>query len=145
MIANTAPDVKKLLTAHGWVVYRSVGDAVLLAERVRDNLIMEAYVSVELRDSVRVRFATRAQRSDFPSSSETETTLLERARKMGEPALGLGFGELRTQVEPIPDPMDPGCNLDTWYQVIFEKPVDSDDAMLAAIAEAMSLEKVAPR
>lgn len=145
MIASAASEIKKLLTSEGWMVYRSTGDAVLLAERVRDNLIMEAYVSVQTGDSVRVRFATRAQRSDFPSSSETEESLLQRARKVGAPALSLGFDEVRTLVEPIPDPMDPDRHLDTWYQVVFEKAVDSNDTLLRAVGEAMGLEKVAPR
>ena len=145
MFIRTASEIKKLLTSEGWMVYRSMEDAVLLAERVRDNLIMEAYVSVEVGDAVRVRFATRAQRSDFPSSSETEDTLLKRARAMAHPALSLGFVEQRTLVEPIPDPMDPARHLDTWYQVIFEKSVDSNEALLRAVSEAMGLEKVAPR
>jgi len=145
MSASTAAEIKKLLTGNGWMIYRTLGDSVLLAELVRDNLIMEANVSVELGASVRVRFATRAQRSDFPSSSETDVSLLDRARSMGQPALEAGFKELRTLVEPIPDPMDPKEHLDTWYQVLFEKPVDSDEALVEAVRSAMSLEKVAPR
>ena len=145
MHASTASDVKKLLTTRGLMVYRTLGDSVLLAERVRDNLIMEAYVSVQLGDSVRVRFATRAQRSDFPSSSETEASLLARARKMGEPANAAGFQESHTSVENIPDPIDPEQHIDTWYQVFFEKPVDSDESLIAAVDHAMGLEKVAPR
>ncbi len=145
MSASSAAETKKLLTARGWMVYRTVGEAVLLAERVRDNLIMEAYVSVHVGDPVLVRFAARAQRADFPSSSETEASLLERARKMGEPALRWGFREQRTEVEAITDPMDPGRSLDTWYQVHFEKAVTTEEALLEAVEQAMGLEKIAPR
>jgi copper homeostasis protein CutC len=141
----SAFDVKKLLKANGIMVYRVVGDSVTLAELVRDNLIMEAYVSVETCGSLRVRVATRAQRSDFPFSSETETSLLGRAREMGVPAVSLGFVEVQSHVESIPDPMDPIQQLDVWYQVFFEKAVDSDEDLLEAVHQAIDLEKVAPR
>ncbi|MFW5738778.1 MAG: hypothetical protein ACOC1F_00285 [Myxococcota bacterium] len=145
MSDTTASEVKKLLTEHGWIVYRATRDAVALAERVRVNLIMEAYVEVRLDGSVRVRFTSRAQRSDFPSSSETDASLLQRARTIAQPALSLGFQEVETHVESISDPMDPGRNLDTWYQVRFENQVDSDQALLEAVQQAISFEKVAPR
>jgi hypothetical protein len=145
MGGRTPSDIKHLLKTHGMVVYRTVGDTVTVAERVRDNLIMEAHVSVVTGPSLCVRFATRAQRSDFPSSSETEDSLLRRARAMGTPALPQGFSEVRTVVEPIPDPMDPSRHLDTWYQVLFEKPVETDDALIQAVRDAVSVEKVAPR
>lgn len=141
----TASDVKKLLKANGIMVYRVVGDSVTLAELVRDNLIMEAYVSVETHGALRVRVATRAQRSDFPFSSENEASLLDRARNMGKPAVMSGFVEVQTHVESIPDPMDPVQQLDVWYQVFFEKKVNSDEDLLGAVREAISLEKVAPR
>lgn len=145
MPAHTAPDVKRLLAHHGFMVYRTAGPSVLLAELVRDNLIMEAHVSVELEPSVRVRFLTRAQRSDFPSSSETESSLLERARRVGDRGVDLGFVEVGTRVEPIPDPMDPDNHLDTWYQVVFERGVEGEEELLRVVGEAIKLDKVAPR
>jgi hypothetical protein len=141
----TASKVKELLKSHGIMVYRVIGNSVVLAELVRDNLIMEAHVSVETGESLRVRMVTRAQRSDFPLSSENEASLVARARNMGIPALELGFIEVQNQVEPIPDPMDPDQAIDVWYKVIFEKQVDSEQQILAAIREAIGMEKVAPR
>jgi hypothetical protein len=41
--------------------------------------------------------------------------------------------------------MDPARHLDTWYQVLFEKPVETDDALIQAVRDAVSVEKVAPR
>lgn len=141
----TLSDIKQLLIAHGMIVYRMTGNSVAIAERVRDNLIMEAHVQVVVESGMRVRFTTRAQRADFPSSSETEPTLLARARELGKPALSLGFSEICTTVESISDPMDASCSLDTWYQVHFEKLVNTDEELICAVQQAMVVKKVAPR
>ena len=141
----TVSHVKQLLKSSGIMVYRSTNDCVALAELVRDNLIMEAHVSVHVGESLWVRMVTRAQRSDFPSSRESEESLLTRARNLGAPALGLGFKEVQQQVENIPDPMDPEQAIDVWYKVVFEKQVDSEQQLLATIREAMGMEKVTPR
>ena len=88
-------DVKKLLTTSGYLVYRSGTDVVHLAERVRENLIMDASVSVVTEPQLRVRVTTRAQRTDFPSSHETQDSQFERARQMGAAAVQRGFRESR--------------------------------------------------
>lgn len=140
-----AQDVKKLLLGNGFLVYRTTARAVYLAERVRDNLIMDANVSVQLDDPARVRLWVRAQRSDFPSTSETESHLFERARALATDAYGQGFRECATEVVPQLDPMDETNVLDTWYQVAFEKPAADSHELVQMLRYALALDKVAPR
>jgi hypothetical protein len=145
MASTTVSELKKHLVANGFVVYRSAEGVVFLAERPRDNLIMDANVSVWLAPQLRVRLVARAQRSDFPSSSETAEALFDRAREVAKPALRDGYVEVGTEVTPQLDPMDAARVLDTWYQVAFEKPVASIEQLGETVAGAMRLEKVAPR
>jgi len=46
MPVPTPAELKKALTAEGFEIYRTTGDRILLADRVRDNLIMDSGVSV---------------------------------------------------------------------------------------------------
>lgn len=138
-------EIKKLLTSSGWTVYRIFENEVFLAERVRENLIMEAHVSVKAGAPCTVRYFVRAQRSDFPSSYETEERMFERARTMGEVGTSFGFREADAVVVPIRDPMDPSVVLDTWYQVIYEKEAEEEAPLLEAVSGAMGVEKLAPR
>ncbi len=41
--------------------------------------------------------------------------------------------------------MDASCTLDTWYQVHFEKLVNTDEELICAVQQAMVVKKVAPR
>jgi hypothetical protein len=138
-----ADDIARLLATAGFEVYQTVDNRVDLAERVRDNLLMEANVSVLVGSDLRVRFATRAQRCDFPSSHETAEVLFERARTLGR-RVG-GFVEAGTEVVRLTDPSDADRVLDTWYMVLFDR-VAGDLAELAGIVrEAMAVEKVVAR
>lgn len=135
----TSPEIKKALLAAGFELYRTRGDEVQVADRVRDNLIMDSGVSVRGGLGLRVRFVVRAQRSDFPS--DAVPTLFERARSLGAGARDRGYVELTTQSSPIRDPVDPSHVLDTWYEVFFEKGVAT---LLEAIEEVrfvLGLEK----
>jgi hypothetical protein len=138
-------EVKKLLTSSGWTVYRICENEVFLAERVRENLIMEAHVSVLAGDPPRVRYLVRAQRSDFPSSSEKDERMFERARAMGAAGEAIGFHEVDAVVVPIRDPMEPNILLDTWFQVLYERETADEAALLDAVTGAMGVEKMAPR
>ncbi len=62
----TPSELKKTLIAQGFEIYRTSPDQVSLADRVRDNLLMDAGVGVRVQElSVRVVF--KAQASDFPA------------------------------------------------------------------------------
>ncbi len=138
-----ADDIARMLVTAGFEVYQTVGNRVDLAERVRDNLLMEANVSVLVGSDLRVQFATRAQRCDFPSSYETADRLFERARSLGR-RVG-GFMEAGTEVVQLTDPSDANRVLDTWYMVLFDR-VAGDLAELEGIVRAaMAVEKVVAR
>ena len=144
MASVKVQEVKKLLTSSGYLVYRSGPDVVHLAERVRENLIMDANVSVVTEPQLRVRVITRAQRTDFPSSHETHDSMFERARQMGAAAVQRGFREVGTEAVAQLDPGDPKRVLDTWYQATFEGDIGSMDQLIEAVAFALGMDKVVP-
>ncbi len=139
MVATTA-EVKKALVAAGFELYRTRGQLVCLADRVRDNLIMDSGVSVACQDlGLAVRVVVRAQRSDFPS--DAVSALFERARALGTWAVNRGFREVETVTTPRLDPADRSRTLDTWYEVVFEKPVAAIPEALAEVRLAVGSEK----
>lgn len=109
-------ELKKALVAGGLEVYRTSGDAVLLADRVRDNLIMDAGVSV--RESS-VTLVLHARRAQFPN--EAESAIFEHIRGLAAGARSLGFVEQGTRVTPLRDPSDPTRTLDTFFEVVFAR------------------------
>jgi hypothetical protein len=135
----TPAELKKTLVARGFEVYRTLGDQVVLADRVRDNLIMDSGVAVRPGAVLAVRFVMRAQASEFPSANAED--LYERARVCAAEACGRGYTETGVAEVPIRDPGDASSTLDTWYEVSFERPVASDDELEQELRYALSLEK----
>lgn len=138
----TPTEIKKLLQAAGLEIYRTRGDVVHLAERVRENLLMDAGTFVDAA-RVRVGFLVRAQRTDFPS--ENDERLFERARGLAAPALDRGYSEVEAKVRTVQDPGDTERVIDTWCEVLFEKPVSGLDAAVDEVRFALSIEKAAAR
>ncbi len=134
-------EIRKALIAAGFELYRTRGDEVQVADRVRDNLIMDSGVSVKAKGSLTVKVVVRAQRSDFPS--EGAATLFERARQLAAGAVSRGFVETATLTNPMQDPADPARTLDTWYEVCFEKPVASLEEAMTEVGFALKVEKLA--
>lgn len=144
MPTQTPQELKKLLVSERFEVYRTVGDRVMLADRVRENLIMDSGVSISATDAgYLVRVVMRAQASDF--QGETPEWLQEHARRMGEPATDIGYAECSTNVVPIHDPSDNSHVLDTWYEVAFERTVPDLAALVAELKQALAWPKVATR
>jgi hypothetical protein len=139
----TPNDLKKTLVARGFEVYRTLGDQVVLADRVRDNLIMDSGVAVRPGDTMAVRFVVRAQASDFPSAKAED--LYERARACVVEARGRGYTEVGVAEVPVRDPGDATSTLDTWYEVAFERNVAGDDELEQELRYALSLEKTVTR
>lgn len=133
-----ASELKKALIGQGFEIYRTLADRVVLAERVRDNLIMDSGVAA-LLGAPGVRFTVRAQASDF--AGESEQLLFQRARALGEPAIAHGYVELESNVVPVPDPSDRARTLDTWYEVTFQKQVEGVDQLFPELRFALGLEK----
>ncbi len=139
----TVQELKRALASAGFEVYRTQGAEVHLAERPRENLIMDAGVSVSVEASLRVRMVTRAQKNDFPG--EGGELLAARARRQGDAAIARGFAEHSVRERMLYDPGDGTKVLDTWLEVFFEKDVDALPEVLEEVRFAMGLEKTAPR
>ena len=139
--APTPQQLKKALLASGFEVFRTLPEEVVLAERVRENLILDSGVRVgPLGDGrLRVRVVLRAQRADFPS--EEEASLFDRVRKLAEPALADGFAEVATAVNAVKDPVDPDRTLDTFYELSLTRDVATVEEAVPVLKFALSLEK----
>lgn len=143
MSKTTIIDIKRALAEAGLEVYRTRGEEVQIADRVRENLIMDSGVSLAVGPELRVRFVVRAQRSDFPADPIAE--LFARARALANDAQHRGFVENEARVSDLNDPGDPSRTLDTWYEVRFEKTVGDIEQALAETKFALSLEKAAAK
>jgi hypothetical protein len=138
----TASELKKALTGLGFEVYRTLGLRIVLADRVRDNLIMDSGVSVIGGESLTVRFVVRAQGNDFPGESPDE--LFQRARRLAKASASHGYAEADSAVVTINDPGDRSRTLDTWYEVAFDKVVGGIEELPAEIRYAIGLSKTVP-
>jgi hypothetical protein len=137
----TPQQLKKALIAGGFEVFRTRPEEVVLAERVRENLILDSGVRVgPLGDGgVRVRLVLRAQRTDFPS--DEDNALFDRVRKLAEPAIAEGFAEVSTNLNAVKDPADPERTLDTFYEVFLSREVATLEDAMPVLKFALSLEK----
>lgn len=141
MSPSTPSELKKLLLAEGFQVYRTLSDQIVLADRVRDNLIMDSGVAARIGDVPCVRFTVRAQGSDFPTDS-TEL-ILDRARQLAVEAVARGYREVSANSVAVQDPGDSSQTLDVWHEVAFEKSLADDVELIAELRYAISLEKTA--
>jgi hypothetical protein len=138
MASQTPTELKKQLVAHGLEIFRVQGNRVHLADRVRENLIMDAGVCAIASDPLVVRFVTRAQASHFPDESPED--LFARARRLAAAAEPRGYREAESQVVPINDPGGGPATLDTVYEVAYEKAVDPG-VLVDELRYALSVEK----
>lgn len=136
----TSAEIKKALVAAGLEVYRTSGDIVHLAERVRENLLMDSGISIHA-SAPKVVVVLRAQRSDFPGDAEDR--LFSRARSLADAAIARGFQEIRAHVREVLDPSDAARRLDTWCEIHLEKTVGDVDAVIVEARFALGLEKAA--
>jgi hypothetical protein len=121
-------------------VFRVLGSQVVLADRVRENLIMDSQVSIVCGEHLNLRVVLRAQAADYPEESSEQ--LFERARALGTAPRELGFDEVQTAVVPISDPVETDRTLDTWYEVTYEKPGLQLPELLGALPSALNFRKV---
>ena len=136
----TPSELKKTLLARGFEVYRTLGDQVVLADRVRDNLIMDSGVAVRPGEVLAVRFIVRAR----PAISLGKRRRFVRARPRSaraeapEPRLRRNRrrAKFRYAIRGTPR-----STLDTWYEVAFERPVANEDELEHELRYALALEK----
>lgn len=136
---NNAARIKKALTDAGFELFRSRGEEVVLAERPRENLIMDSGVRLRVTEPLEVRVVLRAQKLDFPN--EDEIHIFERVRRLAVPAVEVGFAEVATSVTPVTDPSDGARTLDTFYEITYAKPAPALDEAFAELKFALRLEK----
>jgi hypothetical protein len=136
----TSVEIKKALVLAGFEVYRIRGDVVYVAERVRENLLMDSGITIHA-STPKVVFVVRAQRRDFPTDGEER--LFERARSLATSAIDRGFREVDTHVREVPDPGDATRRLDTWCEVRFEKVVGDIQAAVDETRFILAIEKAA--
>jgi hypothetical protein len=140
MPSPTPLELKKQLIAAGLEIFRVQGNRVHLADRVRENLIMDGGVCAIAGEPLTVRLVVRAQASLFPGESVDQ--LFGRARSVATASAGLGYGEVETTVVSIADPGGGPSTLETWYEVAFEKVVEPGE-LVAELRYALGLEKTA--
>jgi hypothetical protein len=138
--ANIASRIKKALLDAGFEVFRTRGEEIVLAERPRENLIMDSGVRLRAAgDALEVRVVLRAQKADFPN--EDEGHLFERVRKLGAQVVSGGFAEVATAVTKVTDPGDNERTLDTFYEITYAKQAPKLDDALVELKFALGLEK----
>ncbi|HEY4013739.1 MAG TPA: hypothetical protein VGM06_10395 [Polyangiaceae bacterium] len=136
---NTAARLKKVLVEAGFEVFRTRGEEIVLAERPRENLIMDSGVRLFFGEPFEVRIVLRAQKADFPN--EDDVNLFERVRRLAAPAQSDGFVEVSAAVTPVADPSDSARTLDTFYEITYAKHAPELESALAQLRFALCLEK----
>ncbi|HEX5102133.1 MAG TPA: hypothetical protein VFV94_21635 [Polyangiaceae bacterium] len=134
--------LKKSLLSEGFEIYRTAPNLITLADRVRDNLLMDSGVSV-CEGPLEVRVVLRAQASNFPG--EAADGLYARARALNTELVGRGYAEVSAQAVPVADPGDRSRTLDTWYEVTYSMGVAGDAALYSELRIVLGLNKNAER
>jgi hypothetical protein len=137
MSVTDSSELKRQLRAAGFEIYRTAAEQVLLAERIRDNLIMDSGVAALLLKpgAVAVQVTVRAQASHFPGADETQ--LWARARDLADVFLQQGYDELETRAEPVPDPNDPTRRLDTSHEILLRRGVTDLESLYEQLRAAL--------
>jgi hypothetical protein len=134
-----AAQTKKALVDAGFEIFRTRGEEIVLAERPRENLIMDSGVRLRVGASLEIRVVFRAQHADFPN--EDGPHLFERVRDLAVPAVAEGFAEIGTAVSPVADPSDAGRTLDTFYEITYAKTAPTLDEAVEQLRLVLSMEK----
>lgn len=129
-------ELKRQLRAAGFEIYRTAENQIQLAERVRDNLIMDSGVAAEISGAAfAIRVTVRAQASHYPGADEGQ--LWSHARQLAQVFVDDGFEEQGSRSEPVPDPSDPDKHLDTSHEVLLSRAVDSLEALCDQLRTAL--------
>ena len=138
-LSSSASRIKKALVEAGFEVFRSRGEEIVLAERPRENLIMDSGVRLRVAEPLEVRIVLRAQKADFPN--EDDSRLFDRVRVLAAPALTDGFAEVSTAATKVNDPGDAERTLDTFYEITYAKAAPALESAIEVLRFALGLEK----
>jgi hypothetical protein len=136
---RNAAQIKRVLIDAGFEVFRTRGDEIVLAERPRENLIMDSGVRLRIGEPLEVRVVFRVQKADFPN--EDDSHLFERVRILAAASLAAGFAEQSTSVIRVADPGEPERTLDTFYEITYAKIVAGLSEAVLEVRFALGLEK----
>jgi hypothetical protein len=135
----TPQQLKKALVAAGFQVFRTLGDEIVLAERVRENLIMDSGVRLRASEPFQVRVVFKAQRGHFPG--EDDDHLFARARALAGASSSRGFAEIGSSAAPVTDPSDQERTLDTFFEIVVAKEVATLEDAFEDLRFALRLER----
>lgn len=122
-------------------MYRTTGQEVIVADRVRDNLILDSGVRVRAGATMEVRIVMGLRRGQYPNESDDQ--VFARLRELAGPALGHGFAEKQTGQAPVNDPADAKRTLDTFFELILVKEAADVEAMLDLVRFAVKVAQTA--
>lgn len=131
-------DLKKALRDAGLEVFRVRDSEVHLAERQNVQL-MEAGVRVRGGASPRVLVTARAQRNDAPARSAEDMFSAVRAAMAS--LLAEGYQESSAQTRELRSVSDPDQIVDLWFEVTFERAVESIEEAVAQARKVMAHER----
>jgi hypothetical protein len=127
--------------AAGLEVYRTTGQEVIIAERVRDNLILDSGVRVRAGNPMEVRIVMGLRRGQYPNESDEQ--VFARLRQLASPALERGFVEKQTGTAPVSDPADAKKTLDTFFELTLVKEEPEVQGMLEHVRFALEVAQLA--
>lgn len=128
-------ELKRLLRDEGFEIYRTRPGRILLAERVRDNLIMDSGVSVASKNGFEVQVVVRAQASHFPGASPE--SIRERAAELAHHFEEQGYLRGEASESEVPDPSNPGRSLDTSFEIALHRPFDNLEDVFEELKAAL--------
>ncbi len=131
-------ELKKKLRAAGFEIYRTTEGAILLAERVRDNLIMDSGVAAQIPETEGawgILVTVRAQASHFPGADEQK--IWTQARTLAASFLSSGYGEKDARCQEVTDPSHPGMSLDTSHEILLTRALTTFEELITELRSAL--------
>jgi hypothetical protein len=131
-------ELKQFLVGKGFEAYRTLQRTVVLAERVRENLILDSGVSATV-NPLGVSVTLRAQASQF--AALTDEQLYGILRDHAAELRARGYSETSARAVPVHDPGDKATVLDTWFELEFERPSSDHQELVSELRFALALER----
>lgn len=128
-------ELKRLLKAEGFEIYRTLGAFVVLAERVRANLIMDSGVAAASQNGLALRVVVRGQMSHFPGASGD--SLLGHVGTLASVFEGRGYAAEEPRKTEMLDPSDPSHVLDVGYEIALGRSVGSVGELIEELRLAL--------